>query len=94
MSEAVIVKLEAKDRVEGKNPRQLRAMGLLPVTVYGKDINLNVTVDAHEFKLAYQKNKETQFEFSYGSKNYLTVTKNVQVNYANAEIQSAEFAVC
>ena len=94
MSEAVIVKLEAKDRIEGKNPRQLRAMGLLPVTVYGKDINLNVTVDAHEFKLAYQKNKETQFEFSYGSKKYLTVTKNVQINYANAEIQSAEFAVC
>jgi len=91
--EAVIVKLEAKDREEGKNPRQLRAMGLLPVSVYGKDVNLNVVVDTHAFKLAYQKNKDTKFEIVYGKKSYSTVTKNVQINYATSEIQSAEFAI-
>ena len=91
--EAVIVKIEAKDRTEGKNPRQLRAEGLLPITVYGKDVNLNIAVDMHDFKIAYQKNKDTQFEISYAKKSYKTTTKNVQINYATNEIQSAEFAI-
>lgn len=91
--EAVIVKLEAKDREEGKNPRQLRGMGLLPISVYGKDVNLNLVVNTHEFKLAYLKDKNTKFEIAYGSKTYSTVTKNVQINYATSEIQSAEFAI-
>ncbi len=91
--ESVIVKLEAKDREEGKNPRQLRKEGLLPVTLYSKDVNLNVVVNTHEFKIAYQKNKETNFEFSYNKKKYSTVTKNVQLNYATSEILSAEFAI-
>lgn len=91
--EATIVKIEAKDKIEGKNPRQLRAMGLLPVSVYGKDVNLNVVVDTHAFKIAYNKNKETQFEIEYKGKKYLTVTKNVQINYATSEVQSAEFAI-
>ncbi len=90
--EACIVKLEAKKREEGKNPRQLRSMGLLPVTIYGKDLNLNVAVNTHEFKLAYAKDKNTKFEISYEGKTYLTETKNVQVNYATSEIQSAEFS--
>ncbi len=91
MTEAVIVKLEAKKREENKNPRQLRSMGLLPVTVYGKELNLNLVVDTHAFKLAYNKDKNTKFEISYDGKTYLTTTKNVQVNYATSEIQSAEF---
>ena len=91
--EAVIVKLEANDREEGKNPRQLRAMGFLPVTIYGKDVNLNVQVNSHEFKLAYAKNKETKFEIAYKGKSYSTVTKNVQINYATSEVQSVEFAI-
>lgn len=91
--EAVIVKLEAKDRAEGKNPRQLRAEGLLPVTVYGKDVNINATVSTHEFKLAYAKNKDAQYEIAYGKKTYTTVAKNVQLNYATNEIQSVEFAI-
>lgn len=91
--EATIVKLEAKEREQGKNPRQLREMGLLPVTIYGKDVNLNVQVNTHEFKLAYNKDKNTKFEFVFGGKTYSTVTKNVQINYATSEIQSAEFAI-
>ncbi len=91
--EACIVKLEAKDRIEGKNPRQLRALGLLPVTVYGKDVNITAVVGSHEFKLAYSKNKEAKYEISYNGKTYTTVAKNVQVNYATSEIQSVEFAV-
>ena len=91
--EAVIVKLEAKEREEGKNPRQLRAEGFLPVSVYGKDLNLNLVINTHEFKLAYGKNKETSFEIVVGKKAYKTVTKNVQLNYATSEIQSVEFAV-
>ena len=93
MSEALIVKLAADNRLEGKNPRQLRMSGFLPVTIYGKDVNLNLQVNAHEFKLAYAKNKDTQFEISYNKKSYSTVTKNVQINYATGEIQSVEFAL-
>ena len=90
--EACIVKLEALKREEGKNPRQLRSMGLLPVTIYGKELNLNVAVNTQEFKLAYKKDKNTKFEISYDGKTYLTETKNVQVNYATNEIQSVEFS--
>ncbi len=87
------VKLEAKDREQGLNPRQLRQKGLLPVTVYGKDLSLNIVLDTHAFKIAYAKDKETSFEIDYNNKTYSTVTKNVQINYATSEIMSAEFAV-
>lgn len=91
--EDCLVKLEAKDREEGKNPRQLRSEGLLPVTVYGKDVNVNAVINTHEFKLAYAKNKNAKYEIAYNKKSYSVVAKNVQINYATNEIQSAEFAV-
>lgn len=87
------MKLEAKEKVQGKNPRQLRAMGLLPVSVYGKDVNLNVVIDSHEFINAYKKDKNTEFEIAFAGKSYSTITKNVQFNYATSEVQSVEFAV-
>jgi len=90
--EATIVKLEAKKREEGKNPRQLRSEGLLPVTIYGKDLNINAVIDTHEFKLAYKKDKSAKFEISFDGKKYLTEAKNVQVNYATSEFQSVEFS--
>lgn len=91
--EATIVKLEANKRDENKNPRQLRAEGFLPVTIYGKDVNLNAQVSMREFKLAYARNKQTQFDFVLDGKTYSTITKNVQINAATTEIQSAEFAI-
>ena len=91
--EAVIIKLEAKEKPEGKNPRQLRADGLLPVSIYGKDVNINAAIDTHEFKVAYSKSKEAKFEITYAKKKYSAVAKNVQINNATAEIQSVEFAI-
>ncbi len=93
MTNGVITKLEASDRLEGKNPRQLRAMGFLPVTVYGKDLNLNLQIGMHEFRLAYLRDKETNFEIVYNKKPYSVTAKNVQTNYATGEIQSVEFTL-
>ncbi len=87
------VKLEGQTKPEGKNPRQLRGMGLLPVSIYGKDTNLNIALDTHAFKLAWAKDKETKFEITYNKKTYSTVTKNVQINYATSEIQSVELQI-
>ncbi len=93
MSEAVIVKLEATERTEGKNPRQIRQAGFLPVTLYSKDVNLNLQVNTHEFKLQYQKNKDAKYEISFGKNKYNAEIKNVQVNFATDEYQSVEFQV-
>ena len=35
MAETTIIKLNAQEREADKNPRQLRAAGLVPATVYG-----------------------------------------------------------
>ena len=36
MAETTIIKLNAQEREADKNPRQLRAAGFVPATVYGK----------------------------------------------------------
>lgn len=89
--EACIVKLEATKREEGKNPRQLRAMGLLPVTVYGKDLNLNVAVNTREFKLAYNKDKNAKFEISFEGKTYLTETKMYKLTMPQTKFKALNF---
>ena len=47
-------KLKIEERAEGKNPRQLRSMGYIPVSVYGKGIEAKSgQVNTHEFEMAY-----------------------------------------
>ena len=89
---ADIIKLTAEKRNEGKNPRQLRAEGLLPATVYGKGKeSMSIQLNSKEFTQAYKKNSEATFELSIDKKAYKTVAQAVQENYATNTIQSVEF---
>lgn len=51
------VKLVAKEReITGKKVKQLRANGLMPVVIYGKDRKpMALEVDAHEFELMFRE---------------------------------------
>ncbi len=89
---ADVIKLTAEKRSEDKNPRQLRAEGLLPATVYGKGMDsMSIQLRTQEFTLAYRNNADATFELSIDNKAYKTVAQAVQKNYATNETQSVEF---
>ena len=87
-----VIKLNAEKRNEDKNPRQLRAEGLLPATVYGKgQESISIQVPSKDFVLAYRDNASATFELTIDNKSYKTVAQAVQKNYATNETQSVEF---
>lgn len=90
MSEKVIFEVEAKN--EELNPRQLRASGKIPATIYGKGIDsVSVQLDAHTFVNTYKNNKSSVYELSLAGKKYNTVVQNVQKNYATNQELNVEF---
>jgi len=90
MTEKITFEVEAKN--EELNPRQLRATGKLPATIYGKGVDsVSVQLDAHDFVLAHKKNKTAVFELSLGNKKYNAVVQNVQKNYATNQELNVEF---
>ncbi len=87
-----VIKMSVETRSEDKNPRQLRAEGLLPATVYGKGMeSVSIQLNSKDFVQAYKKNKEATFELTVGKKSYKTVAQSVQKNYATNETQNVEF---
>ncbi|MEI8377575.1 MAG: hypothetical protein WCF95_03465 [bacterium] len=86
----VIFEVETKD--ETINPRQLRATGKIPATIYGKGMDsLSVQVDAHTFVNTYKKNKDSVYELSFAGKKYNTIVQKVQKNYATNQELNIEF---
>lgn len=89
-----IIKFEAQKKDETLNPRQLRASGFLPATIYGKGMeSISCQLDAHSFGIAYRDNKEGTFELSYEGKTYKTVVQAVQMNYSTNQQLNVEFKV-
>ena len=87
-------KIKASLRDGSLNPRQVRANGSLPVTVYGKGMDsISAQVDCAEFTLSYRDNKEGLYTLELDSKTYEVQVQNVQKNYATNEIQNIEFKV-
>ena len=92
MSEQTIVKIEAQDRVQDKNPRQLRAEGLLPATVYGKGMNSkSIQINAHEFKMAYKNAPEAVYEIAVGKEKFKTVVQAAQMHCSTNTLMNVEF---
>ena len=90
MSEAICLNIESRD--ESKNPRQLRAAGFLPATIYGKGIeSVSVQLDKRNFVNNYKKNKEAVFELKASDKTYKAVVQNLQMNYSTQEELNIEF---
>ena len=85
-------KLKIQEREEGKNPRQIRSEGFIPVSIYGKGIEAkNAQVNAHEFEMAYKKNKDGQWELSLGKEKFSATIQELQENYATSEFLNIEF---
>jgi len=84
--------LNATMREENKNPRQIRSMGFIPASIYGKGIEpKNIQINAHEFELAYRANKEGNWELKLDSEKFNAKIQELQVNYATNEYLNIEF---
>lgn len=87
-------KIKAALRDANLNPRQTRALGFLPVTVYGKGMDsISAQVNTAEFTLSYRDNKEGLYTLELDSKTYEVQVQSVQKNFATNELQSIEFKV-
>ena len=87
-------KLKIELREEGKNPRQIRANGFLPGSVYGKGMEAkNIQINTHEFELAYRDNKENTRELDLNGEKLNVKIQELQVNYATKEYLNVEFAL-
>jgi len=90
--EQTIVKINADVREADKNPRQLRANGLLPATVYGKGIeSKSIQINAHEFSMAYKNAPEAVYEVVVGKETFKTTVQEAQIQYSNNQILNVEF---
>ena len=90
--EQTIVKIEAQVREADKNPRQLRAAGVLPASVYGKGIeSKSIQINAHEFNMAYKNAPEAVYEIAVGKETFKTTVQEAQIQYSNNQILNVEF---
>ena len=65
----VAMKIENRD--ENKNPRQLRAAGFLPGSLYGKGIEAKtIQLDMHDFEMQYKNNQDGTWELTLGKEKF------------------------
>ena len=88
------VSIKAEKRDENKNPRQVRAEGNLPATVYGKgQESVSVQINAKEFLTEYKKDKDATFELKVDKKSFNVKVQNVQTNYRTDEKLNVQFVL-
>ena len=86
-------KITVTKREEGKNPRQLRALGFMPGSIYGKGMeSINIQVNTHEFEMQYKNNKESDWELDFEGKKYTAKIQELQLNHATGQFLNVEFA--
>lgn len=86
------IALEVEKRDESLNPRQLRAQGMLPATVYGKGMeSVSIQVNERNFVNLYKNNKEATFELKSNDAKYNAVVQNFQVQASNQQAMNIEF---
>ncbi len=86
------IKLEATQRDEAQNPRQLRASGFIPVSIYGKGVeSKSLQINAHEFELSSRGNLEADYEIVFGKEKFNVKIAEVQKNYSINQVLNVEF---
>ena len=91
---AVSTKLNIEKRDNSKNPRQLRAEGLLTGTVYGKGIeSVSVQLNERDFVNTYKKAADATFSIELDGKTYDVVVAQLQKNYGTNDIFNVEFKI-
>lgn len=84
--------LTVEKRDFSRNPRQLRAEGKVPATVYGHNFDsISIQLDLKTFIGAYKGDKTAILELKCDSNSYSTLVKNVQSNATTDEIYNIEF---
>ena len=87
-------KLQIENRETDKNPRQIRANGFLPGSIYGKGIEAkSIQINTHDFEMAYKNNKEGSWELVLGKEKFNAKIQELQVNYSTSEYLNVEFAI-
>ncbi|MFN8614819.1 MAG: hypothetical protein U0003_02770 [Vampirovibrionales bacterium] len=83
--------LSVAERDNTLNPRQLRAAGMIPATIYGKgQASQSIQVDNHTFVQHLSKGVR-QFELEgLGGKAMPVKVQNVQVNPVSQQVLNAE----
>lgn len=86
------VTINAQERDLTKNPRQLRASGFLPATVYGKGKDsVSLQVNTREFLNLYKNNKDEVYEIVVGKNKYNAKVQNLQVEAGTLDEKNIEF---
>jgi len=74
------------------NPRQVRAIGLVPATIYGGGMDsISIQLNVKEFMAAYRKDKNAIFELKTEEEAYKSVVKKVQIDHVNDKVLHIEF---
>ena len=88
-----VVELKASERDNTLNPRQLRAAGFIPATLYGKNVEpQSIQVKAHDFVLAY-RNGAREFKLAGPGVNVEARAHQVQVSPVKQDVLNIEFLV-
>ena len=84
--------LNAKKRDTALNPRQVRAEGLVPATIYGGGMDsVSIQMDVKDFIAAYRKDKNAIFELKVEKEAYKAVVKKVQIDPVSDKVLNVEF---
>lgn len=84
--------INTKRRDTSLNPRQIRAEGLVPATIYGSGIeSISIQLDAKEFMTAYKKDKNAIFELKIEKETHKAIVKHVQIDPVSDKVLNVEF---
>jgi ribosomal protein L25 (general stress protein Ctc) len=83
--------IEAQERDTSRNPRQLRAAGLTPATIYGKNVEAkSIQLPAHAFRQAYLKGHDV---FTLEGLGVTAKAHQIQIHAVSREVLNVEFLV-
>lgn len=86
-----VVELQAQKRDPELNPRQLRAQGIIPATIYGPNFPAqSIQVEAHKFTQTYLKGSR---EYKLSDLGVTAKAHQVQAHTTKRYVQNIEFLV-
>lgn len=86
------ITIDAQERDLTQNPRQLRAAGFLPATIYGKGKDsVSIQLNKRAFLNTYKNNKNETFEIVVGKNKYNATVQHLQVEASTQVEMNVEF---
>jgi len=83
-----------KEDMGSAGSRRLVRQGLFPAEMYGKDGNIHIVLNAHDFELTLRKVKEGDtVELDVDGKKYNCIFKELQENLLNGTFVHADFQI-